>query len=136
MREGAKYLIGEHDFVSFCNIRTNVEDTVRTVTDLTITKNGEDITIRITGNGFLYNMVRIIAGTLIRVGRGFYTPDKVKAILEEKERTAAGVTAPANGLVLVEVSMERKIYFDNGSTSWPKPGCCGGNVRALNQRGI
>lgn len=103
MREGAKYLIGEHDFVSFCNIRTNVEDTVRTVTDLTITQNGEDITIRITGNGFLYNMVRIIAGTLIRVGRGFYTPDKVKAILEEKERTAAGVTAPANGLVLVEV---------------------------------
>lgn len=103
MREGAKYLIGEHDFVSFCNIRTNVEDTVRTVTDITITQNGEDITIRITGNGFLYNMVRIIAGTLIRVGRGFYTPDKVKAILEEKERTAAGVTAPANGLVLVEV---------------------------------
>ena len=103
MKEAASYLIGEHDFVSFCNIRTNVEDTVRTVTDLTIMQNGEDITIHITGNGFLYNMVRIIAGTLIRVGRGFYTPDKVKAILEEKERTAAGVTAPANGLVLVEV---------------------------------
>ena len=61
-----------------------MEDTVRTVTDLTITQNGEDITIHITGNGFLYNMVRIIAGTLIRVGRGFYTPDKVKAILEER----------------------------------------------------
>ena len=103
MREGAGYLVGEHDFVSFCNIRTNVEDTVRTVTDLTITQRGEDITIRITGNGFLYNMVRIIAGTLIRVGRGFYTPERVKEILEEKERTAAGVTAPPNGLVLVEV---------------------------------
>lgn len=104
MREGAAYLVGTHDFASFCNIRTSVEDTVRTVTDLTITKNEEDLTIRITGNGFLYNMVRIIAGTLIRVGRGFYQPEKVKEILEEKERTAAGVTAPPNGLVLVEIN--------------------------------
>lgn len=103
MREGAKYLIGEHDFVSFCNIRTNVEDTVRTVTSLEIVQNGEDITLRITGNGFLYNMVRIIVGTLIRVGRGFYEPVRVKEILEERKRTAAGVTAPANGLVLVSI---------------------------------
>lgn len=103
MREGAQYLIGEHDFVSFCNIRTNVEDTVRTVTSLEITQDGEDITLRITGNGFLYNMVRIIAGTLIRVGRGFYEPERVREILEERERTAAGVTAPPNGLVLVGI---------------------------------
>lgn len=103
MREGAKYLVGEHDFVSFCNVRTNVTDTVRKVESIGITKNGGDIVIRITGNGFLYNMVRIIAGTLIRVGRGFYGPEKVKEILEEKKRTAAGVTAPANGLVLVEI---------------------------------
>lgn len=103
MREGAAYLIGEHDFVSFCNVRTNVEDTVRTVYEIEITQNREDITIRISGNGFLYNMVRIIAGTLIRVGRGFYTPEKVKEILEAKERTSAGVTAPAEGLVLVEI---------------------------------
>ncbi|MGN1266376.1 MAG: tRNA pseudouridine(38-40) synthase TruA [Dorea sp.] len=103
MREGAACLVGEHDFVSFCNIRTNVEDTVRTVYDIQVLQNGPDITIRITGNGFLYNMVRIIAGTLIRVGRGFYTPEKVKEILEAKERTEAGVTAPPNGLVLVEI---------------------------------
>ena len=103
MREGAKYLVGKHDFVSFCNVRTNVTDTVRKVESIGITKNGGDIVIRITGNGFLYNMVRIIAGTLIRVGRGFYGPEKVKEILEEKKRTAAGVTAPANGLVLVEI---------------------------------
>ena len=103
MREGAKCLVGEHDFVSFCNVRTNVTDTVRKVESIGITKNGGDIVIRITGNGFLYNMVRIIAGTLIRVGRGFYGPGKVKEILEEKKRTAAGVTAPANGLVLVEI---------------------------------
>jgi len=74
MQKGAEYLVGEHDFASFCNIKTNVEDTVRTITSLEVFKSGEEITIRVTGNGFLYNMVRIIAGTLIRVGRGFYTP--------------------------------------------------------------
>lgn len=103
MRRGAAYLVGEHDFVSFCNVRTNVSDTVRTVEDVTVTEDGADIVIRITGNGFLYNMVRIIAGTLIRVGRGFYEPEKVREILEKKKRTAAGITAPACGLVLVEM---------------------------------
>lgn len=103
MREGARYLVGEHDFVSFCNVRTNTEDTVRTVESIEISREDAEITIRITGNGFLYNMVRIIAGTLIRVGRGFYTPERVKEILEAKKRTEAGVTAPPNGLVLVEI---------------------------------
>lgn len=103
MREGAGYLVGEHDFASFCNIKTNVEDTVRTISSIEICQSGEEITIRVRGNGFLYNMVRIIAGTLIRVGRGFYTPERVKEILEERERTAAGVTAPPEGLVLVSI---------------------------------
>lgn len=103
MRKGAQYLVGEHDFASFCNVRTNVEDTVRRVDSIEILKEGPEITIRITGNGFLYNMVRIIAGTLMRVGRGFYTPERVKEILEAQERTKAGVTAPANGLVLMEI---------------------------------
>lgn len=103
MREGAAYLVGEHDFASFCNVRTSVEDTVRTVKELKIEQEGQDITIRITGNGFLYNMVRIIAGTLIRVGRGFYEPERVREILEAKERTEAGVTAPPEGLVLVGI---------------------------------
>lgn len=103
MRQAASYLVGEHDFVSFCNIRTDVENTVRTITALEILTEGNEITIRITGNGFLYNMVRIIVGTLIRVGRGFYEPEKVKEILEAKDRKAAGVTAPANGLMLMEI---------------------------------
>ncbi len=103
MRQGAEYLVGRHDFVSFCNVRTNVEDTVRRIDCIEVEKIGTDITIRVTGNGFLYNMVRIIAGTLIRVGRGFYTPEKVKEILEAKERTEAGVTAPPEGLVLTEI---------------------------------
>ncbi len=106
MRKAAGYLIGEHDFVSFCNVRTDVEDTVRTVTELEILKDGEEITIRISGNGFLYNMVRIIVGTLIRVGRGFYEPEKVKEILEAKDRKAAGVTAPPHGLILAEIRYE------------------------------
>lgn len=108
MREGAAYLTGEHDFVSFCNIRTNVENTVRTIDEIVIENSGSDITIRVTGNGFLYNMVRIIAGTLIRVGRGFYTPGKVKEILEAKQRTEAGVTAPPEGLTLVRIEYEEE----------------------------
>lgn len=106
MRKAAAYLVGEHDFASFCNVRTNVESTVRTITALDILQNGNEITVRITGNGFLYNMVRIIVGTLIRVGRGFYEPEKVKEILEAKERTAAGVTAPAHGLMLMQIDYE------------------------------
>lgn len=103
MRKGAEYLTGEHDFVSFCNVRTNTEDTVRRIDSLEVLREGEEIVIRVTGNGFLYNMVRIIAGTLIRVGRGFYEPEKVKEILEAGKRTEAGVTAPPQGLVLVEI---------------------------------
>lgn len=103
MREAASYLVGEHDFASFCNIKTDVESTVRTVKELEILKNGNEITIRISGNGFLYNMVRIIVGTLIRVGRGFYEPKQVKEILEAKNRKAAGVTAPPHGLMLMEI---------------------------------
>lgn len=108
MQQAADYLVGEHDFVSFCNVRTQVEDTVRTVTELEVLREGEEITIRIRGNGFLYNMVRIIVGTLVRVGRGFYTPEKVKEILEAKDRKAAGVTAPAHGLMLVEIRYPKK----------------------------
>lgn len=103
MREAAGYLVGEHDFVSFCNVRTDVENTVRTVYALDVLQQGDEITVRITGNGFLYNMVRIIVGTLIRVGRGFYEPEEVKEILEAKKRTAAGVTAPPQGLFLMEI---------------------------------
>ena len=106
MREGAAYLLGEHDFAAFCCIRTNAKTTVRTITDLQIEQNGEEIVIRITGNGFLYNMVRIIAGVLIRVGRGFYEPEKVLELLEGRERKKEAVTAPANGLVLVEIAYE------------------------------
>lgn len=103
MKHAAKYLVGEHDFTSFCSIKTNVEDTVRIVYNLDIHKIGDKITVRIQGNGFLYNMVRIIVGTLLRVGRGFYTPEQVQDILAAKDRQLAGVTTPPQGLVLVGI---------------------------------
>lgn len=113
MRKGAEYLLGEHDFAAFCCIRTNVKSTVRTITDLQIIQDGEEITIRITGNGFLYNMVRIIAGVLVRVGRGFYEPEKVKELLEGAERTKEAVTAPPQGLCLMEIKYgNEKKQFD------------------------
>ena len=176
MKEAAQILVGEHDFKSFCCVRTQTESTVRHIYSIEIIKeniynknisekfsnkynndsikkngdnnrncldmkasdnmsglsdkifgknyscddklqnnnvsaanradnisNGSYITIRIKGNGFLYNMVRIIAGVLIRVGRGFYTPEKVKEILDAKVHTSEGATAPPNGLVLMKI---------------------------------
>ena len=103
MREATSYLIGRHDFASFCGSGAQVKTTIRTVTGIEVFRDGDIVTIRVSGTGFLYNMVRIIAGTLIRVGRGFYTPERVKEILEAGERTEAGVTAPPQGLVLVEI---------------------------------
>ena len=103
MRKAAEHLIGEHDFKSFCGTGAQVKTTVRNVTGLTIQKNGDEIIIRVTGMGFLYNMVRIIAGPLMEVGCGKYPPEYVKEILEARDRKMAGNTAPARGLTLVGV---------------------------------
>ena len=104
MRQGAAYLVGEHDFKSFSTYKPEVGSTVRTIYALDIRKSEDDvITIRIQGNGFLYNMVRIIAGTLIRVGGGYYPPEQVKTILDGKNRELAGETARPEGLTLVEI---------------------------------
>ncbi len=109
MQEAAFHLIGTHDFRSFCSVNTTATTTVRTIYDIQVIRDGVDIIVRITGNGFLYNMVRIIVGTLMDVGRGKYTPDKVKDILEATDRTAAGPTVPACGLMLKELHfLERK----------------------------
>ena len=79
MQQAAKYLLGEHDFKSFCTVRTQAEETVRTIYSLDVTKDAEDmIHIRISGSGFLYNMVRIIAGTLMKVGMGVYPPEHME----------------------------------------------------------
>ncbi len=106
MNEAAQYLIGEHDFKAFCTVGTQAETTVRTVTDIQVTRDSEEIIISVSGNGFLYNMVRIIAGTLLEVGYGRMEPSKVAEILKSCDRSKAGPTAPARGLCLTRLEID------------------------------
>ena len=106
MNQAAAYLVGEHDFKSFCSAGAQVQTTVRTIYAVNVTKADDMVHIRITGNGFLYNMVRIIAGTLMQVGTGLMEPEQVKEILEARDRSKAGPTAVAKGLTLVEIRYE------------------------------
>lgn len=101
MQAAAAFLEGEHDFKSFCQSGARVESTVRTIYEVTVEEQGPELVIRVCGNGFLYNMVRIIAGTLMEVGQGKRKPGDVKGILDALDRGAAGPTAPAHGLTLV-----------------------------------
>ena len=103
MQEGAKYFEGEHDFKAFKASGTSNKSSVRTIFKAEIIKNEDRIYIELTGNGFLYNMVRIISGTLVDVGIGKIKPEEIKDIIESKERIRAGKTLPARGLCLVEV---------------------------------
>lgn len=103
MQMAAAYLVGEHDFKSFCSSGSQVESTVRTITDISVEKHGEMISIRVSGNGFLYNMVRIIVGTLMKIGLGVWQPERMEEILNACDRNAAGPKAEARGLTLVEI---------------------------------
>jgi len=104
LQRAASYLVGEHDFKSFCAVGAQVKTTIRTIYACDVTKGADDIiTIRVTGNGFLYNMVRIIAGTLVKVGNGDIEPEQMLEILEAKNREAAGPTAPAHGLTMMGI---------------------------------
>jgi tRNA pseudouridine38-40 synthase len=103
MKQAATILVGTHDFTSFCSTRTAVEDKVRTIYQLDILKEQDEIIFEISGNGFLYNMVRIIVGTLLEIGAGKRQGDELTSILEKCDRTLAGKTAPANGLYLWRV---------------------------------
>lgn len=105
MRQGAAFLVGTHDFTSFSSVKAQTNTFVRTVYELTVERTEDDIIhIRITGNGFLYNMVRIIAGTLLLVGAGKLEPEDVGRILAAKDRGAAGPTAPAHGLTMIGIT--------------------------------
>ena len=103
MRAAGKAFIGEHDFKGFCAAGAQVQTTVRTIYSLEVTKEGEFIKIRVNGNGFLYNMVRIIAGTLIEVGKGRIASDDITSIISSCDRSKAGDTAPAEGLKLIVI---------------------------------
>lgn len=103
MREATSYLIGEHDFASFCGSKAQVKSTIRTITGIEVERFEDMVTIRVSGKGFLYNMVRILAGTLIEIGNGQYPPERVRDILAARDREAAGPTAPAHGLTLLGI---------------------------------
>ncbi len=103
MKEAIKYFEGEHDFKGFKASGTSSKSTVRTIYKAEIKQDGERIIIELTGNGFMYNMVRIIAGTIVDVGLGKIKPEEIPQIIEAKDRTKAGKTLPAEGLYLVEV---------------------------------
>lgn len=104
MRAASVYLLGTHDFKSFCANKKMKKSTVRTITSVCIEEKDGIVTIRYTGNGFLYHMVRILTGTLIEVGRKKRAPEEIKDILDVMDRGAAGFTAPAQGLFLKEVA--------------------------------
>lgn len=103
MRRAAEYLPGTHDFKSFCANKKIKKSTVRTITSVVIEEKEGIVFLRYTGNGFLYNMVRILTGTLIEIGRGKRAPEEMETILKALDRGAAGFTAPAQGLFLVSV---------------------------------
>lgn len=99
----AKAFIGTHRFDSFCAAGSSVEDTVRTVINATVERDGDMVVFRVEANGFLYNMVRIMVGTLIDISRGKIPPDSIESIIKAGNRSAAGYTAPAHGLYLNKI---------------------------------
>lgn len=106
MNRAAALLVGKHDFMAFCSAGSKVAesgDTVRTITSCEVLRQGDCITIAVTADGYLYNMVRILAGTLVQVGAGKMQPDEMPGILQSRDRAKAGPTLPAKGLFLVKV---------------------------------
>ncbi len=103
MKKAIKFFEGEHDFKAFKSSGTSSKSSVRTIYNAELKQNGERIIIELTGNGFLYNMVRIISGTLLEVGLGNIKAEDIPNIIESKDRKMAGKTLPPHGLYLVEV---------------------------------
>ena len=106
MKKAIKYFEGEHDFKAFKSSGTSSKSSIRTIYSATIITEGDKIAIDLTGNGFLYNMVRIISGTLVDVGLGKIKAEDISLIIEGKDRTKAGKTLPAHGLMLLKVDYE------------------------------
>ncbi|MCB2295095.1 tRNA pseudouridine(38-40) synthase TruA [Clostridium algoriphilum] len=103
MKLASQYFMGTHDFSAFKNLGSSVKTSVRTITKLDVIKNEDIIKIYIAADGFLYNMVRIIVGALIRVGEGKIKPSEIEDIIKSKERSKAGKAVPAGGLCLEKV---------------------------------
>ncbi|MCR6098312.1 tRNA pseudouridine(38-40) synthase TruA [Salipaludibacillus agaradhaerens] len=112
MQAAASQFIGTHDFTSFSSPKTDVVDKVRTIYLIDIAKEGDDWTFRFIGSGFLYQMVRVLMGTLLEVGSGTRQRDEIETIMAEKNRALAGKTAPAHGLYLSQVFYDEQILAD------------------------
>ena len=106
LQQAAQRFVGTHDFAAFCAAGSSVTDTVRTVSDFSVERDGNMVIFSVSANGFLYNMVRIMVGTLLDIAFGKRTPESITQALAEKQREIAGSTAPAKGLCLKEV------YYD------------------------
>lgn len=111
MNEGAKYLVGQHDFTSFMATGSKITDAVRRIYSLDVTRRGEMVELSVSADGFLYNMVRIITGTLVDCAGGTFAPCDIDKILSARDRTKAGKTAPPDGLYLAEVEYDRPIEW-------------------------
>ncbi len=106
MKKAASIIQGKHDFASFCAAGSSAKTTVRNLMELTVRTDGDIITVRAKADGFLYNMVRIIVGTLVYVGNGKLSENDIKSLIDKKDRRLMGITAPPQGLSLVEVNYE------------------------------
>lgn len=106
MKKAASYLVGTHDFSSFCAANSSVSNKVRTITAIDVIAKDGCIEVRVSGDGFLYNMVRIIVGTLIVIGIGKAKPESMQEILEQRDRRYAYSTAPASGLILEKIILK------------------------------
>lgn len=111
MNEAAKYLVGKHDFTSFMASGSKITDAVRTIYSLEVERKGEIVELSVSADGFLYNMVRIITGTLVDCAAHTFEPYDIEKILSACDRTKAGKTAPPDGLYLAEVEYDRPIQW-------------------------
>ena len=115
MQEGVKYLIGKHDFTSFRTIKCQAKSPVKTIDEVSFSREGEEVIMRVSAKSFLHSQVRIIAGTIVKIGDGTWDPEKILTILKGKNRNLAGPTAPADGLYLERVKYPENLLND----TWP-----------------
>ena len=115
MQEGVGHLIGKHDFTSFRTIKCQAKSPIRTIDEISFSRENEEVIMRVSAKSFLHSQVRIIAGTIVKIGDGTWNPDKILAILKGKNRNLAGPTAPADGLYLEKVKYPENLLNDK----WP-----------------
>jgi tRNA pseudouridine38-40 synthase len=115
MQEGVKHLIGKHDFTSFRTIKCQAKSPIRTIDEISFSREGEEVIMKISAKSFLHSQVRIIAGTIAKIGDSTWNPEKILNILKAKNRSLAGPTAPADGLYLEKIDYPKNLLND----TWP-----------------